>query len=126
MAESAVEKVQVIEVQVISASAKIRTGNTGPFDAGAALEAVRQDEKNRMDHGQQRGRVGASGACGVWAGVVPLFETMGSPLVSREIDGIGGDDDDDNDGGLKMVESWRGERNRREQMYAVDAASAGY
>lgn len=96
---SAVSAVKVIKVRIRSASAKIRTGNTGPFDPAK----VPEEERARM---RQAGK-------GVWSGVLPLFEVLGSPVRSDEIEGIGGDEH-----GLQNVQPWREERNVRERTYA--------
>ncbi|KIX07453.1 uncharacterized protein Z518_02106 [Rhinocladiella mackenziei CBS 650.93] len=80
VAPSAVEVVKVIEVQIRSASAKIRTGDIGSFDAGVVKEEDRV-------HMQQAGK-------GVVSGILPLFEVLGTPVKSKAIEGIGGDERD--------------------------------
>lgn len=100
VARSAVESVKVIQVSIRSASAKIRTGNTGPFDSGV----VKEEDRVSM---QQAGK-------SVWSGVLPLFEVLGTPVESDEIE-----IPREHDRGLKHVEAWRQARNARERTYAV-------
>ncbi|EXJ77212.1 hypothetical protein A1O3_10370 [Capronia epimyces CBS 606.96] len=99
---SAVDIVKVIEVKVLSASAKIRAANIGPFDPAT----VEEEEKQRRE---EQGT-------GVWSGVVPLYEVLGQPAASN-VEGPGGEPR-----GLKAVEEWRQERNRREKEYAERVA----
>ncbi|KAH8878621.1 hypothetical protein GQ53DRAFT_86544 [Thozetella sp. PMI_491] len=99
VAPNAVKVVKVIEVQIRSASAKIRTGDTGSFDTNA----VQEEDRRRIE---QAGK-------GVWSGVVPLFEVLGTPVKSEDIEGIGGEDK-----GLETVQPWLEERNAREYAYA--------
>lgn len=106
VAPSAVESVKVIEVQIRSASAKIRTGDTGSFDA----KVVQEEDRVRM---QEAGK-------GVWSGVVPLFEVLGTPVKSKDIEGIGGDEK-----GLETLQPWLEERNARERTYAQSLGSIG-
>lgn len=99
---SAVDKVKVIEVKILSASAKIRSGNIGPFDPTTVTE---EEVQKKEAHGK-----------GVWSGVVPLYEVLAQP-VAGSVEGPGGDPR-----GLKAVEAWRAERNQREREYAESAA----
>ncbi|RMZ84646.1 hypothetical protein DV737_g1234, partial [Chaetothyriales sp. CBS 132003] len=74
VAPSAVEVVKVIEVQIRSASAKIRTGDTGSFDAGVVKE---QDRLDMLQAGK-----------GVWSGILPLFEVLGTPVKTRSLESL--------------------------------------
>lgn len=103
---SAVESVKVIEVQIRAASAKIRTGDTGLFDA----KVVQEEDRVSM---QEAGK-------GVWSGVVPLFEVLGTPVKSKDIEGIGGDEK-----GLETLQPWLEERNARERTYAESLGFIG-
>ncbi|EXJ83160.1 hypothetical protein A1O1_06779 [Capronia coronata CBS 617.96] len=99
---SAVDKVKVIEVKILSASAKVRTGNIGPFDPTTVTE---EEVQKREEQGE-----------GVWSGVVPVYEVLGGSVASS-VQGPGGDQR-----GLTAVEEWRDERNRREKEYAETVA----
>jgi hypothetical protein len=99
----AMEHVQVIEVKIHCASAKIRTGNVGSFDLDKILNHnPRWKSKN------------------VWSGVVPLYEVLGEG-ISSEIMAHWGETPE----ALQQVDSWRTERNELSRKYAETVAAVG-
>lgn len=73
VAPSAIKVVKVIEVQIRFASAKVGMGDTGSFDERVVRDADRA-------HMQQAWK-------GVWSGVLPLFEVLGTPAKRKDIGG---------------------------------------
>ncbi|KAH8690695.1 hypothetical protein BGW36DRAFT_411500 [Talaromyces proteolyticus] len=101
VAESAMKYVQVIEVQIRTASAKIRASNIGGFDPAVAL-------------GQSPGWQHKD----IWSGIIPLYEVLGSP-ISSGVMGAQGESED----ALKQVEDWLSRQNEDSKSYAEAAAA---
>jgi hypothetical protein len=103
VAQSAMKYVQVIEVKIRSASAKVRGANIGDFEPDTVLgESPGWQQKD------------------VWSGVVPLYEVLGTP-VSSGIMGAQGESDD----AIRQVERWRRGRNEVSKQYAESIAAVG-
>ncbi|CRG82704.1 hypothetical protein PISL3812_00048 [Talaromyces islandicus] len=103
VAQSAIEYVQVIEVHIRSASAKVRGANIGDFEPDTVLgQSPGWEQKD------------------VWSGVVPLYELLGTP-VSSEVMGSHGN----SESALQQVESWRRGRNKASRQYAESVAAVG-
>lgn len=100
VAPKAMEHVQVIEVKIRCASAKVRATNVGRFD----IEKVFPD-----DHQWKSKQV--------WSGVVPLYEVLGEGISSEIMHHWG-----ETSEALYQVDSWRRERNELSKKYAETAA----
>ncbi|OKL60679.1 hypothetical protein UA08_03951 [Talaromyces atroroseus] len=104
VAQSAIQGVQVIEVSIRTASAKVRAANIGDFDPAIVL--------GQSPGWQQKA---------VWSGLVPVYETFGEPVPSGVMDGVETKRAEDE---LSQVEKWRLERNKQSKTYAEAAAAA--
>lgn len=103
VAQSAIQGVQVIEVKIKTASAKVRAANIGDFDPAVVLgQSPGWQQKN------------------VWSGLVPVYETFGEPVASGVMDGVQNQGDEDE---ICQVEKWRLERNDQARTYAEVAAT---
>lgn len=104
VASSAMKHVQVIEVQILTASAKVRAQNIGTFDTEAMIEETGREWMSK----------------GVWSGVVPVYQVLGKP-VSSSVMGERGESSE----ALRLVEEWRAGVSTRSKEYAEAAAVAG-
>lgn len=103
VAQSAMKHVQVIEVHIRSASAKVRGANIGDFEPDTVLgKSPGWEQKD------------------VWSGVLPLYEVLGTPVSSGVMGAQG-----ESASALKQVENWRLGRNEASRQYAERVAAIG-
>lgn len=132
---ASIRTVQIVEVQILSASAKVRGANIGTFDVGGLMRDITgAKEVESPDNPSGHDRVGMDQE--VWTGVVPLYETLGEPVESTVKVSVYGNvvRRTGEGGGLNLtakpradevLERWRAELNDRAKTHAVTAAQPG-
>lgn len=106
VAQSAMKSVQVIEVSIRAASAKVRAANIGDFDPATVL--------GQSPGWQQKD---------VWSGLVPVYETFGEPVASEVMDGVMKEKETGAGDDLSRIEEWRLWRNEQSKEYAESVAA---